>query len=165
VEWEQFYLHLLPLVLEHPKLLLSEAKQMTEALLKIYRASSDYIGDASLTALKQQALKTKSLCLPLLADNPFEKGADEEDDIETICLEDLGLTTVPRRIVDAEGRRRFDNLTVQYSRNMTYLRDIINQNSSKQAKLEYKEVQRSRHNDEAAALLQDANHDAGEIYG
>ena len=167
VEWEQFYLHLLPLVLEHPKLLLSEAKQMTEALSKIYRASSDYIGDASLTALQQQALKTKSLCMPLLADNPFEKGADEEDDIEAICLEDLGLTAVPRRNVDAEARRKFDNLTVQYSRNMTYLRDIINhtflraiyQTSSKQAKLEYKEVQRSHHNDEAAALLQDANHD------
>ena len=91
VEWEQFYLHLLPLVLEHPKLLLSEAKLMTENLSKIYRASSDYIGDASLTALQQQALKTKSLCLPLLADNPFEKGQDEADDIEAICLEDLGL--------------------------------------------------------------------------
>jgi hypothetical protein len=70
---------------------------MTEALSKIYRASSDYIGDASLTALQQQALKTKSLCLPLLADNPFEKGTDEEDDIEAICLEDLGLTAIPRR--------------------------------------------------------------------
>ncbi len=52
VEWEQFYLHLLPLVLEHPKLLLSEAKLMTENLSKIYRASSDYIGDASLTVLQ-----------------------------------------------------------------------------------------------------------------
>ncbi len=103
-----------------------------------------------------------------MADNPFEKGADEEDDIEAICLEDLGLIAVPRRNVDAEARRRFDNLTVQYSRNMTYLRDIIinhtflraiYQTSSKQAKLEYKEVQRSHHNDEAAALLQDVDHD------
>ncbi len=60
---------------EHPHLLkhggkghntLSEAKLMTKNLSKIYRASSDYIGDASLTALQQQALKTKSLCLPLL---------------------------------------------------------------------------------------------------
>ncbi len=50
---------------------------------------------------------------------------------------------------------------------MTYLRDIINhtflraiyQTSSKQAKLEYQEVQRSHHNDEAAALLQDPHHD------
>jgi hypothetical protein len=168
VEWEQFYLHLLPLVLEHPNLLLSEAKQMTKALSKIYRASSDYIGDASLTALQQQALNTKSLCMPLLADNPFEKGQNEEDDIQTICLEDLGLTAIPRRNVDAEARCKFDNLTVQYSRNMTYLRDIINhtflratiyQTSSKQAKLEYKEVKRSHHNDEAAAFLQDANHD------
>jgi hypothetical protein len=95
VEWEQYYLHLLPLVLEHPKLLLSEAKLMTAALSNIYRASSDYIGDASLTALQQQALKTKSLCLPILADNPFEKGANEDDDIKAICLEDLGLNAVP----------------------------------------------------------------------
>jgi hypothetical protein len=167
VEWEQYYLHLLPLVLEHPKLLLSEAKLLTAALSNIYRASSDYIGDASLTALQQQALKTKSLCLPLLADNPFEKGADEEDDIEAICLEDLGLTAIPRRNVDAEARRKFDNLTVQYSRNMNYLRELINhtflraifQTSSKQARLEYKEVQRSHHNDEAAALLADENHE------
>ena len=153
--------------MEHPKLLLSEAKLLTAALSNIYRASSDYIGDASLTALQQQALKTKSLCLPLLADNPFEKGADEEDDIEAICLEDLGLTAIPRRNVDAEARRKFDNLTVQYSRNMNYLRELINhtflraifQTSSKQARLEYKEVQRSHHNDEAAALLADENHE------
>jgi hypothetical protein len=80
------YLHLLPLVLEHPKLLLSEAKLMTENLSKTHRASSDYIGDASLTALQQQALKTKSLCLPLLADNPFKKSQNEANDIEQICL-------------------------------------------------------------------------------
>ena len=166
VEWEQYYLHLLPLVLEHPKLLLSEAKLMTAALSNIYRASSDYIGDASLTALQQQALKTKSLCLPLLADNPFEKGANENDDIQTICLEDLGLNTVPSARNDPEMRRKFDNLEVQYSRNMNYLRELINhtflrsiyQTSSKQAKLEFKEVQRSHHNDEAAALLANANH-------
>ncbi len=58
---------------------------MTEALSKIYKASSDYIGDASLTALQQQALKTKSLCLPLLADNPFDKGQNEDAEIERIC--------------------------------------------------------------------------------
>ena len=166
VEWEQFYLHLLPLVLEHPKLLLSEAKLMTENLSKIYRASSDYIGDASLTALQQQALKTKSLCLPLLADNPFEKAQNEADDIERICLEDLGLNAVPSARNDPEARRKFDNLTVQYSRNMTYLRELINhtflraiyQTSSRHAKLEYKEVQRTHHNDEATALLANPQH-------
>jgi hypothetical protein len=49
---------------------------------------------------------------------------------------------------------------------MNYLRELINhtflrsiyQTSSKQAKLEFKEVQRSHHNDEAAALLANANH-------
>jgi hypothetical protein len=139
---------------------------MTAALSNIYRASSDYIGDASLTALQQQALKTKSLCLPILADNPFEKGANEDDDIKAICLEDLGLNAVPSARNDPEMRRKFDNLEVQYSRNMNYLRELINhtflrsiyQTSSKQAKLEFKEVQRSHHNDEAAALLGDPRH-------
>jgi hypothetical protein len=70
IEWDQFYLHLLPLVLEHPKLMLTESKQMTETLRKIYKASSDFIGDASLSAEQQVALKTRSLCLPLLAENP-----------------------------------------------------------------------------------------------
>ena len=56
-------------VLEHPKLMLTESKQMTESLRKIYRASSDFIGDASLSAEHQVALKTRSLYLSLLADN------------------------------------------------------------------------------------------------
>ncbi len=36
-------------VLEHPKLKLTESKQMTESLRKNYKASSDFIGDASLS--------------------------------------------------------------------------------------------------------------------
>ena len=85
IEWDQYYLHLLPLVLEHPKLMLAESKQMTETLLRrIYKASSDFIGDASLSAEQQVALKTRSLCLPLLADNPWEPPNDEEDTISTI---------------------------------------------------------------------------------
>ena len=75
--------------------------------------------------MQQQALKTKSLCLPLLADNPFQKGEDEAEDIEQICLEDLGLNAVPSARNDPDTRRKFDNLTVQYSRNMTYLRELI----------------------------------------
>jgi len=55
IEWDQYYLHLLPLVLEHPKLMLAESKQMTETLRKIYKASSDFIGDASLSAEQQVA--------------------------------------------------------------------------------------------------------------
>jgi hypothetical protein len=38
IEWDQYYLHLLPLVLEHPKLMLAESKQMTDTLRKIYKA-------------------------------------------------------------------------------------------------------------------------------
>jgi hypothetical protein len=56
-------------VLEHPKLMLTESKQMTESLRKNLKASSDFIGDASLSAEQQVALKTRSLYLSLLADN------------------------------------------------------------------------------------------------
>ncbi len=69
---DQYYLHLLPLVLEHPKLMLAESKQMTDTLRKIYKAASDFIADASLSAEQQVALKTRSLCIPLLAGNPWK---------------------------------------------------------------------------------------------
>ena len=64
-------------VLEHPKLMLTESKQMTESLRKIYKASSYFIEDASLSAEQQVALKTRSLWLPLLADNSWELPDDE----------------------------------------------------------------------------------------
>jgi hypothetical protein len=48
VEWEEYYLHLVPLVIEHPKILLSESKSLTVTMRKLYKASSDFIGDASL---------------------------------------------------------------------------------------------------------------------
>jgi hypothetical protein len=69
VEWEEFYLHLVPLVVEHPKILLSESKNLTNTMTKLYRASSDFIEDASLTVEQRSMLKLKSLCLPILADN------------------------------------------------------------------------------------------------
>ena len=155
IEWDQYYLHLLPLVLEHPKLMLAESKQMTETLRKIYKASSDFIGDASLSAEQQMALKTRSLCLPLLADNPWEPPDDEEDTINQIVLEDRGADAIPAD--GSEDRIKHDNLVVQYSRAMSYLREILNHTflravyhtSSKQAKLEYEEVQRNFINDHA----------------
>jgi hypothetical protein len=70
VEWEEYYLHLVPLVVEHPKILLSESKVLTNSMTKLYRASNDFIGDASLTVEQRSMLKLKSLCLPILADNP-----------------------------------------------------------------------------------------------
>ena len=37
-------------VLEHPKLMLTESKQMSESLRTFYKASSDFIGGALLSA-------------------------------------------------------------------------------------------------------------------
>ncbi len=52
--------------------MLAQSKQMSETLRKIYKALSDFIGDASLSAEQQVALKTRSLCILLLAENPWE---------------------------------------------------------------------------------------------
>ena len=108
IEWDQYYLHLLPLVLEHPKLMLAESKQMTDTLRKIYKAASDFIGDASLSAEQQVALKTRSLCIPLLAENPWIPPDDEENTIFTIVLEDRGLDAVPDD--GSDERTKFDNI-------------------------------------------------------
>jgi hypothetical protein len=68
---------------------------MTDTLRKIYKAASDFIGDASLSAEQQVALKTRSLCIPLLAENPWKPPDDEDDTINDIVLEDRGLDAIP----------------------------------------------------------------------
>ncbi len=61
---------------------------MTDTLRKIYKAASDFISDASLSAEQQVALKTRSLCIPLLAENPWIPPDDEENTIFRIVLQD-----------------------------------------------------------------------------
>jgi hypothetical protein len=86
------------LVIEHPKLLLAENKGFNKTLSKLYSASSDFIGNASLTVEQQRStLKTRSLCLPLVSDNPWQKGAQEADEILKVVLEDMGLQTAPQQ--------------------------------------------------------------------
>ena len=85
VEWEKFYLHLLPLVIEHPKLLMTGGKDtVSQTINKLFKPSAQFIGDASLNVELQNTMKVKSLCLPILADNPFAKGDDEDTLIDRI---------------------------------------------------------------------------------
>jgi hypothetical protein len=58
-------------------------------------------------------MKVKSLCLPILADNPFAKGAEAKRLMVQIALEDEGIADVPD---DAEKLRKHDNIKVQYER-------------------------------------------------
>lgn len=148
VEWEEYYLHMLPLILEHPKRLLSESKQLTNTMSKLYKASSDYIGDASLNIEQQATLKTRSLCLPIIAENPWNKADDEEDQVEAIVLEEMGLAVAPTQ-QNPEELRKFGNLKVQYTRALSFIRELTNHTflrviyhtSTRQAQLEFKEVQ------------------------
>ncbi len=148
VEWEEYYLHLVPLVIEHPKILLSESKNLTTTMTKLYRASSDFLGDASLNVEQRSILKVKSLCLPILANDPWLPGSQEADEIEKIVLETLGLQAVP---TDVDDKRKFDNTAVQYEDSLSFLRELLNHTflraiyhtSTRQAQGEYKEVQRT----------------------
>jgi hypothetical protein len=113
---------------------------------KLYRASSDFIGDASLSVEQRSTLKVKSLCLPILADDPWEPGAHEDDEIDTIVLEELGINVKPR---SGDDKKKFDNMVVQYEIALSFLRELLNHTflraiyhtSTRQAQDEYKEVQ------------------------
>ena len=149
VEWEEFYLHLLPLVIEHPKLLMTGGKdKVTQTINKLFKPSAQFIGDASLNVELQNTMKVKSLCLPILADNPFAKGLKEDELITEIALEDEGISDVPE---EADDLRKHENVKVQYQKALSYIRELTNHTflravyhtSSHQAQIEYKEIQQT----------------------
>ncbi len=115
---------------------------------KLYRASSDLIGDASLSVEQRSTLKVKSLCLSILAVDPWEPAAQEDDEIDTVVLEELGINVKPR---GEDDKKKFDNLVVQYEVALSFLRELLNHTflqaiyhtSTRQTQGEYKEVQRT----------------------
>jgi len=122
--------------------------KVTQTINKLFKPSAEFLGDASLNMELQNTMKVKSLCLPILADNPFAKGAEEKNLIEQIALEDEGIADVPD---EAEKLRKHENVKVQYERALAYIRELTNHTflravyltSSHQAQLEYKEVQQT----------------------
>ncbi len=90
----------------------------------MYRASSDFIGNASLTVEQQSTLKPRSLYLPLVSDNPWEKGANEVNEITLVVLEDMGLAAAP--VAGDHDHPKFLNITIQYERQIAYLRELLN---------------------------------------
>ncbi len=47
----------------------------------------------------------------MLADAPWTKGTQEDNEIEKIVLEEMSLAAVP---TTADEKRKYDNLVVQY---------------------------------------------------
>ena len=58
-------------------------------------------------------MKVKSLCLPILADNPFAKGLKEDELITEIALED-----------EVDDLRKHENVKVQYQKALAYIREL-----------------------------------------
>ncbi len=73
---------------------------------------------------QQSTLKTRSLCLPLVSGNPWEKGINEADEIELAVIEDMGLATAPA--TEAHDHQKYVNTTTQYVRQIAYLREPLN---------------------------------------
>ncbi len=63
-----------------------------------------------LSVEQRSTLKVKSLCLPILAEHPWIPGANEDDEIEKVVLEEMGLQAIPTA---ADDKRKYDNLVVQ----------------------------------------------------
>jgi hypothetical protein len=97
--------------------------KVTQTINKLFKPSAEFLGDASLNMELQNTMKVKSLCLPILTDNPFAKGANEKDLIVQITLEDEGIADVPD---DAEIPRKHDNVKFQYERALAYIRELTN---------------------------------------
>ena len=75
VEWEEFYLHLLPLVIEHSKLLMTGGKnKVTQIINKIFKPSAQFIGDASLNVELQNTMKVKAYACPFWQTILSQKG-------------------------------------------------------------------------------------------
>ncbi len=92
-------------MIERPKLLMTGGTdKVTQTINKVFKPSAEFLGDASLNMELQNTMKVKSLCLPILADNPFAKGADEKDLIVQIALEDEVIADVPDDHVRRPGR-------------------------------------------------------------
>ncbi len=56
-------------------------------------------------------LKLKSLCLPILADDPWAPRPQEDDEIEKIVLEEMALAAIPTA---TDEKRKYDNTVVLY---------------------------------------------------
>jgi hypothetical protein len=78
---------------------------------------------------------------------PLGDGPHEADEIELAVLEDMGLATDPA--AGAHDHPKYLNTTTQYVRKVAYLRELLNHTflravyhtSSRQARMEYKEIQ------------------------
>ncbi len=64
-----------------------------------------------MTVEQRSTLKLKSLCLPILADNPWVPGTQEDDEIKRIVLEEMALAAIP---MGADEKRKYDNTIVLY---------------------------------------------------
>jgi hypothetical protein len=95
---------------DNPKLLMTGGKdKVTQTINKLFKPSADFIGDASLNMELQNTMKVKSLCLSILAENPFAKGDKEKELITAIVLEDQGIADVLEES-DADDLRKHENV-------------------------------------------------------
>jgi hypothetical protein len=150
VEWEEFYLHLLlPLVIEHPKLLMTGGKdKVTQTINKHFKPSAQFIGDASLNVCgTTKHHESQKLMSPYTGRQSFRERIERRwaDHRDRTRRRSEGISDV---LEEADDLRKHENVKVQYQKALAYIRELTNHTflrvvyltSSHQAQIEYKEV-------------------------
>jgi hypothetical protein len=83
-----------------------------------------------------------SLYLPLVSDNPWEKGANEADEIQKVVLEDMGLQAAPQQ--GTHDHHKYVNITTQYEKQVAFLRELLNYLPSSYVPYQYQTTRQAR---------------------
>jgi hypothetical protein len=129
IEWETIHKQLEPLCVQHVKLCLVKNKATSGYINRILEPSKSFSGDFNTSSKKQMDAQTKSFCLDMLADAPYECADNEADVIDAfVAAEELidVSSVAARNAVTSEQKQTIKTKSVSYKRGLVTLRGMIN---------------------------------------
>ena len=129
IEWETIHRQLEPLCVQHVKLCLVKNKTTTGYVNRILAPSNLITGDFNTSSKKQMELQTKSFCLDMLADAPFECADNEKEVIDNFVAaeEDLDISSIAgRTALTPEQKLTLKNKAIAFKKGLATLRGMIN---------------------------------------
>ncbi len=129
IEWETIHKQLEPLCVQHVKLCLATNKTTLGYLNRILVPSRSFQGDFNTSSKRQMELQTKSFCLDMLADAPYECADNEADVIEAFVAaeESIDISSVSaRNRLTPEQKQLMQSRGVSYKKGLATLRGMIN---------------------------------------
>ena len=129
IEWETIHKQLEPLCVQHVKLCLAVNKTTLGYIGRILVPSNSFQGDFNTSSKRQMELQTKSFCLDMLADAPFECADNEAEVVEAFVAaeESLNISSIAARAtLTADQKQLLQSKTVSYKKGLATLRGMIN---------------------------------------